>query len=209
MVSLTAPDRTGKFADVVLGMDSLDGYQQQTAFLRGADRPLRQPHRPRRNSSSTARPTTLPKNDGREHPARRHRRGSTSRSGQARELHSADGPALELTYVSKDGEEGFPGTLTREGGLHADREERAEDRLHRHHRQGHGGQPDQPLLFQPGGRGRRRHSRAPGDDQRRPVHAGGCRADSHRRVEGGEGHAVRFHEGHGHRRAHRRQTTSS
>ena len=32
VVSLTAPDRTGKSADVVLGMDTLDGYRSQTAF---------------------------------------------------------------------------------------------------------------------------------------------------------------------------------
>ena len=33
VVSLTAPDRAGKFADVVLGMDNVAGYQGQTAFF--------------------------------------------------------------------------------------------------------------------------------------------------------------------------------
>ena len=31
---------------------------------------------------------------------------------KAAEVASAEGPSLGLTYVSKDGEEGFPGTLT-------------------------------------------------------------------------------------------------
>src|SRR5215469_6015406 len=33
VVSLTAPDRAGKWADVVLGMDSLDGYRHQGNFF--------------------------------------------------------------------------------------------------------------------------------------------------------------------------------
>jgi len=33
VVSLTAPDRNGKFADVVLGADSLEGYLKQTNFF--------------------------------------------------------------------------------------------------------------------------------------------------------------------------------
>ena len=33
VVSLTAPDRNGKFADVVLGMDDLAGYMKATAFF--------------------------------------------------------------------------------------------------------------------------------------------------------------------------------
>src|SRR5664280_3830246 len=33
VVSLTAPDRNGKYADVVLGMDGLAGYMKATAFF--------------------------------------------------------------------------------------------------------------------------------------------------------------------------------
>src|ERR1700722_5017751 len=33
VVSLLAPDRHGKYADVVLGMDSVAGYQKQTSFF--------------------------------------------------------------------------------------------------------------------------------------------------------------------------------
>src|SRR5579872_5911186 len=33
VVSLTAPDRNGKWADVVLGMDSLAGYRSQANFF--------------------------------------------------------------------------------------------------------------------------------------------------------------------------------
>src|ERR1700680_3627166 len=33
VVSLTAPDRAGKFADVVLGMDKLEGYFEQKNFF--------------------------------------------------------------------------------------------------------------------------------------------------------------------------------
>ncbi len=38
-------------------------------------------------------------------------KASTRSSGQAKAWVTADGPALELTYLSKDGEEGFPGNL--------------------------------------------------------------------------------------------------
>ena len=33
VVSLTAPDRNGKYADVVLGMDDLAGYMKATTFF--------------------------------------------------------------------------------------------------------------------------------------------------------------------------------
>ena len=47
VVSLTAPDRAGKFADVVMGMENLEGYREQTYYLRRARRTVRQPHCPR------------------------------------------------------------------------------------------------------------------------------------------------------------------
>ena len=47
VVSLTAPDRNGKYADVVLGLDDLAAYKKGDRLLRRAHRPLRQSHRPR------------------------------------------------------------------------------------------------------------------------------------------------------------------
>jgi aldose 1-epimerase len=110
LVSLTAPDRHGALADVVLGMETLDGCRTQTAFfgaligrygnrIGGAQFPL---------EGKTYR---LPANDG---PNTLHGGplGFDKQLWQAREVASTEGPAIEFTYVSKDGEEGFPGTLT-------------------------------------------------------------------------------------------------
>jgi aldose 1-epimerase len=110
IVSLTAPDRTGHYADVVLGMDSLAGYQQQKAYF-GA---LIGRYGNRIGNAQfqlDGKTYHLPKNDG-QNTLHGGTKGFDKRVWKAREVHSSAGPALELTYVSKDGEEGFPGTLT-------------------------------------------------------------------------------------------------
>jgi aldose 1-epimerase len=110
VVSVMTPDREGKRGDVVLGMDSLDGYRSQTAYLgaligRYGNRighgqfPLE------------GRTYNLPKNNG-DNTLHGGTQGFDKRVWQAREASGAEGPALELTYISRDGEEGFPGTLT-------------------------------------------------------------------------------------------------
>jgi aldose 1-epimerase len=108
--SLTAPDRKGAFADVVLGMETLDGYRAQTAWF-GA---LIGRYGNRIGGAQFAlegKTYQLPKNDG---PNTLHggSHGFGKQVWQAREVTSTEGPAVEFTYVSKDGEEGFPGTLT-------------------------------------------------------------------------------------------------
>ncbi len=110
VVSLTAPDRHGALADVVLGMDTLDGYRTQTAFF-GA---LIGRYGNRIDGAKftlEGKTYHLPANDG---PNTLHGGplGFDKRVWQAREVASAEGPAVEFAYVSKDGEEGFPGTLT-------------------------------------------------------------------------------------------------
>ena len=50
---------------------------------------------------------------------------------------TADGPAVQLTYVSPDGEEGYPGTLDADVTYTLTERQRAEDRLPGHHRQAH------------------------------------------------------------------------
>ncbi len=110
VVSLTAPDRNGKYGDVVLGMDSLAGYRQQTSFF-GA---LIGRYGNRIGNAQfqlDGKTYHLPKNDG-QNTLHGGPDGFDKHVWQAKELHSAGGPSLELTYVSKDGEEGFPGTLT-------------------------------------------------------------------------------------------------
>jgi aldose 1-epimerase len=110
VVSLTAPDRHGKYADVVLGMDSVAGYQHQTAFF-GA---LIGRYGNRIGNAQfhlDGKAYHLPKNDG-QNTLHGGNMGFDKHAWTATEAHDPAGPALELTYVSKDGEEGFPGTLT-------------------------------------------------------------------------------------------------
>jgi len=110
VVSLTAPDRHGKFADVVLGMDTLEGYRSQANFF-GALIGRYGNRIGHAQFTLDGRTYHLPNNDN----------GNTLHGGpdgfdkkiwHATEARAADGPSLELTYVSKDGEAGFPGTLS-------------------------------------------------------------------------------------------------
>lgn len=110
VASLTAPDKSGKFDDIVLGMDSVDGYRQQSNYF-GA---LIGRYGNRIGHASftlEGKKYSLPKND---HDNTLHggTQGFDKRVWKAHEMSTAAGPAVELTYVSKDGEEGFPGTLT-------------------------------------------------------------------------------------------------
>jgi aldose 1-epimerase len=106
VVSLTAPDRNGKFADVALGMDSIDGYQKPVPYF-GA---LIGRYGNRIGHAQfvlDGKTYHVPKNDG-DNSLHGGDRGFDKRVWTARET----GGGLELTYVSKDGEEGYPGTLT-------------------------------------------------------------------------------------------------
>ena len=110
VASLTAPDRSGKFADVVLGMDDLAGYRKATAFF-GALIGRYGNRIGHARFTLEGKAYTLVANDN----------GNTLHGGPhgfdkavwaANPGSSPDGQTLELTYVSKDGEQGFPGTLT-------------------------------------------------------------------------------------------------
>ena len=106
IVSLRAPDRNGKLDDIVLGYDSLDHYIAKTAYFgaiigRYANRIA---HGSFQLDGKTY---SIPKNDG----------DNTLHGGiigfdkvvwKAHEIKNG----IDLTYVSKDGDQGFPGTLT-------------------------------------------------------------------------------------------------
>ena len=110
VTELHVPDRTGKLADIVLGFENLDRYLAGHPYFgaivgRVANRIG--------NAAFTLDGKTYPlaAND-KPHHLHGGSRGWDKVVWNAALRNSADGPALELTYVSKDGEEGYPGAVT-------------------------------------------------------------------------------------------------
>lgn len=106
VVSLTAPDKAGKYADVVNGMDNVEGYLKPVPYFGAAIG--------RYGNRIGGAQFTLegqqyhtPKNDG-DNTLHGGNRGFDKRVWTAKESNGG----VEFTYVSADGEEGFPGTLT-------------------------------------------------------------------------------------------------
>ena len=109
LVSILVPDRNGKPGDVVIGFDNLEGYLAKEPYF-GA---LIGRYGNRIGNASfklDGIEYKLPANDG---PNSLHGglRGFDKRVWTAREI-QGEHPALELTYLSKDGEEGYPGNLS-------------------------------------------------------------------------------------------------
>jgi aldose 1-epimerase len=109
VASLTAPDRKGVYADVVLGMDTLDGYLRQTAFLGALIG--RYGNRIAHGAFTLdGKAYSLPKNDG-DNTLHGGPRGFDKQVWKAR-IGGGGRAEIELSYVSPDGEEGFPGALS-------------------------------------------------------------------------------------------------
>jgi aldose 1-epimerase len=109
IVSLMAPDKNGKFEDVTLGYDSLSGYVTDKSYFgaligRYANRIAKG------KFTLEGRQYLLATNNG-----TNHLHGGTAGFNKALWTGTAiDGeePALKLTYLSPDGEEGYPGNLS-------------------------------------------------------------------------------------------------
>ena len=112
ITQLWLPDRHGARADVVLGFDDLAGYVKANPYFgvtvgRVANRI--------RNGTFTLGDKAY-QVAGNDHG--HHLHGGVKGwdkvvwTGRPLPSSSGDGPALELRYVSKDGEEGYPGTVT-------------------------------------------------------------------------------------------------
>jgi aldose 1-epimerase len=110
VVSLTVPDKVGNLADVVLGFDTLEGYTSKTTYL-GALIGRYGNRIAKGRFPLDGRTYTLPVNNG-ENALHGGIRGFDARVWAAVPFDGPDGPGLALTYVSEDGEEGYPGTLT-------------------------------------------------------------------------------------------------
>lgn len=109
LVSLTAPDRQGKFADVILGYDNAEGYEKGTFFF-GATigRYGNRIAKGKFTLNGTA--YTLPTNDG---PNSLHGGplGFNKQLWQGKDVSTASASAVRFEYLSKDGEMGYPGNL--------------------------------------------------------------------------------------------------
>jgi aldose 1-epimerase len=109
LVSVKTPDRNGKIADVVFGYDDLNGYEQDKAYigatvgrfanrLAGGEFVLDDTtfHIPKNNGQNTLHGGTI---------------GFNKRVWAGVDRSRVDAEVLELSYISPDGEQGFPGTL--------------------------------------------------------------------------------------------------
>ena len=109
VVSLKVPDRDGKLADVVLGYDSLDGYVNDKSYF-GAIIGRYGNRIGHAEFTLDGKTYKLAKNNG-ENTLHGGIKGFNKAVWTAKEIPAKDGQVLELTYLSKDGEEGFPGNL--------------------------------------------------------------------------------------------------
>jgi aldose 1-epimerase len=112
LVSLKTPDRNGALADIVMGFDSVEGYTQTppppyfgATIGRYANR----------IGGATfmlnGKTYTLDKNDG-ENSLHGGLHGFDKVMWSAAPSVGADGRSIQMLYVSKDGEEGYPGNLS-------------------------------------------------------------------------------------------------
>jgi aldose 1-epimerase len=109
VTELHVPDKNGKMADVVLGFDRLDGYLKGNPYMgvtvgRVANR-IRDAKFNLEDKDYQVAANDKP------HHLHGGNRGWDKVLWQAQPIESTDGPALRLTYVSPDGEEGYPGTV--------------------------------------------------------------------------------------------------
>jgi len=110
VVALRVPDRAGKAADVVLGYDTLEGYENGKSYF-GATVGRYANRIGGGKFSIDGKEYTLPKNDG-NNTLHGGIVGFNKKIWKARELPANDAAVLELSYLSPDGEERFSGNLS-------------------------------------------------------------------------------------------------
>jgi aldose 1-epimerase len=110
ITELHTPDKAGKMADIVLGYDKLDDYLKATPYF----------------GSVVGRVANRIKNaqftlEGKQYKLAANNAPHSLHGGKvgwdkvvwtAEPLETDNGPSIKFTYVSKDGEEGYPGTVT-------------------------------------------------------------------------------------------------
>src|SRR5215467_4771396 len=109
VVSLKVPDLHGTLEDIVLGYDSVDGYIADKSYF-GALIGRYGNRIGHAQFSLDGKTYSLAKNNG-QNSLHGGIKGFNKAVWTAKEIPAKDGQALELKYLSKDGEEGFPGNL--------------------------------------------------------------------------------------------------
>ena len=112
VTELHVPDKNGKMGDVVLGFTKLDSYLAGHPFF-GAIAGRYANRIAKGKFTLDGQEYTLATNNGPNHlhgGARGFDKVVWTAAGQ--DANAKDGPSLSLKYVSRDGEEGYPGTLT-------------------------------------------------------------------------------------------------
>ena len=109
IVSLKAPGRNGQFTDVVLGFDNMEGYLGEHPYF-GALVGRYGNRIAKGQFKLDGKTYKLAINNG-VNALHGGLKGFDKVVWTAREVPGGD-PSVELTYVSKDGEEGYPGSLT-------------------------------------------------------------------------------------------------
>jgi aldose 1-epimerase len=110
VTELHVPDRNGKIDDVVLGYDSLDDYIKETPYF-GAVVGRYGNRIAKGKFTLNGQEYTLAVNNDKNH-LHGGIVGFDKVLWHAEAMHSDDGPALKLSYISPDGEEGYPGNLS-------------------------------------------------------------------------------------------------
>jgi aldose 1-epimerase len=110
LTSLRVPDRAGKFSDVVLGFNSVDAYVKDSPYFGAMVGRVGNRIREAKFELDKKKYTLAVNN--KPHHLHGGVKGWDKVIWSAEPMEGKDGPALKLTYVSVDGEEGYPGTVT-------------------------------------------------------------------------------------------------
>ena len=170
LVSLRLPDRKRRFRGRRPRLRQPRGLPRDASVFRGHRRPVRQPDRQgpvhaRRSGVHSGRPTTAT-------ACTAGSRASTRSSGRPSRSKPPTASGVKLTYLSKDGEEGYPGNLSVTVVYTLTNDGRARDRYQADDRQDDARQPDQPRLLEPQGRRARRRPRPRASARGRQAHGG-------------------------------------
>lgn len=110
VVSIEAPDRDGRVDDVTLGFDSLEGYLGEHPYF-GATVGRVANRIAKGKFTLDGQEYSLAVNNG---PNALHGgiKGFNRVVWKAEEVDNPDGPSVKMTYLSPDGDEGYPGNLS-------------------------------------------------------------------------------------------------